>query len=543
MTKSFSPLYGLMIALIGFALLLGSSLAQSNGDSVFVVAKVPVEAQAETTAAAQNAARNKGRRQAMDILLRRLTAEDDWVYLPRLAFGQEAPSTGLFMEFGKQAVMLTPEDLPAMEEDFAVFDEKASRNSYRALITYRFKPSAVKQVLEAARLPYSESQTRKALVLPVLQTKNGVYLWESNNPWARAWLVRPLVNELTPMALPIGDSRDVQTITARQALAMNQNALSVLADRYKVSHIIIAHGYLSEKDGQYSLRVRYLNGYLDSAAQVTGNTSTANSGALYDSATGYGVSGTTHGSRKIGQVLTEAWFRGPAGDFPALARRAVTASMAKHAAEWKRKTLVDHSAITTVTVNAYFTSLAEWAKIRQTLEASPNVESIKTGALSPDGATITLVILGDIRKLVLALRQEDLVLWQNGSDRWNIAPSSLYGAIRERVENVAILPGQEGLGGDPERRRIRNPFNRQADDGAQYPDVEWRGNQPGMGDFAPPTEREMPFEEFAPEVLENGLETGSEIGQETGLGEGTILEQFPEDEQDEEETEDFGGIY
>ena len=517
---------GLLVGMVGVA------SAQSSADSVFVVAKVPVEAEGSTTAAAQSKARNIGRKRAMDILLRRMTAEDDWVYLPKLALGRAAPASNQYDSFGKQAISISNEQLAALEEDIAVFDEKSSRTSYRASITYRFNPDGVRSLLTNARLPYSESQTRKALLLPILQTKSGVYLWESNNPWARAWLVRPLDSELTPMVLPRGDMSDVQTITARQALAYNQNALSVLANRYGVGQVIVAHGYLSEQDGQYRLRVRLIQAYRKGQGAIVGD---GGSGSLYDSANGYGRRGVATVDDRIGRVLTEAWYRGQNDDFPALARRAVSSTMAKHAADWKRKTLVDHSSASTVTVSAYFTSLAEWAKIRQTLEANPNVESVKTGALSSEGATITMILLGDIHKLVVALRQEDLVLWQSRNERWNIAPTSLYGAIYERIDNVALRPDRQPTSDGGEFAPVDNPFNQPVDD---RPPVEWRGNVPGglpsmeragttpagtplpQNEFSPPSERELeavptelPPSSGTPQILENGN------------GEGTILEQ------------------
>ncbi|MEO0613852.1 MAG: hypothetical protein AAFY83_11125, partial [Pseudomonadota bacterium] len=62
-------------------------------DKVFVVARVPVSAQAESAIAAKQNAERDGRRQAMDILLRRLTPKEDWGYLPRLGRQQPAPKS------------------------------------------------------------------------------------------------------------------------------------------------------------------------------------------------------------------------------------------------------------------------------------------------------------------------------------------------------------------------------------------------------------------------------------------------------------------
>ena len=162
--------------------LFGGTAAAQEESSIFTVPRVPVYAEAETAAAAQAEAQSQGRRVAMDLLLRRLTAEADWQFLPRLAAAieeeepeemggvlvpmgdddampaeGEAPAGNAPPEEGpedaspyggmvesdpfgaslKQPVALDPDMLPQIEQSFAVFDEKSSRNTYRANITYR----------------------------------------------------------------------------------------------------------------------------------------------------------------------------------------------------------------------------------------------------------------------------------------------------------------------------------------------------------------------------------------------------------------------
>ncbi|MEQ8934664.1 MAG: DUF2066 domain-containing protein, partial [Amphiplicatus sp.] len=222
-----------LLALTAACVLAGGP-ALAVGDDVFVVPRVPVQAQADSATAAKQTAQDMGRRRAMDILLRRLTVEEDWVYLPRLAAGQTAGAAdggeaGVFnpndaysppsLESGpKRAITLTGRDLELLESGFEVYAEKSSAATYRAYITYRFKPDAVRRLLKDARLPYSETQTRTARVIPVLQTANGLYLWEENNPWMAAWKSRPYNNELTPMSAPLGDLEDAARLSARQAL-------------------------------------------------------------------------------------------------------------------------------------------------------------------------------------------------------------------------------------------------------------------------------------------------------------------------------------
>lgn len=478
----------------------GLAAAQQRAGSVFEVPEVPVSAEAESATAAQQIARDLGRRRAMDLLLRRLTAEDDWIYLPQLAAGDMAPAaqstgTGILDPndpapaepardsvadyaygsnySGKQPVMLDPSQLPAIEEGFATFDEKSSSTSYSANITYRFKADDVRAMLKDARIPYSESQTRMALVIPVLETANDTYLWESNNPWARAWLARALTNELTPMLLPRGDDTDMALLPVDKAVSRDQAALQEIAERYGVTQVLIAHAILAEEDGRFRMRARLLDGYLAQSGRSAANYTPTNSAALYDSSGGYDENGAVGTAGEApGRVLMETFYREEAGDFPAMSSRAVENTVAKYASDWKAQTLVDHSVVRQVRVNAWFDSLDDFSRIRTALEASPIVESIEVEAMAAEGGTLTIMVAGDIQQLVADLRQRNVVFWTADNIVWNIATPAKALSVQAR-----ILP----LSDD----QIADPYAEQGmpDGLADQPDG-------GLGDFSPPLERE-----------------------------------------------------
>ena len=73
--------------------------AQGGNRAVFIVPEVPVFAEADSAAQAQSIAQDRGRRRAMDILLRRLTAEEDWGYLPNLTAGEPASAVAVAPDF------------------------------------------------------------------------------------------------------------------------------------------------------------------------------------------------------------------------------------------------------------------------------------------------------------------------------------------------------------------------------------------------------------------------------------------------------------
>ncbi len=397
----------------------GAALAASA--DVFVVPRVPVQAQGASATEAKAAAQAQGRRRAIDILLRRLTVEEDWIYLPRLARGE--PASAPAAAGGKSPISLTSAGLEALEASFEVYSEKSSASTYRAYITYRFKPDAVRRLLKTSRIPYSETQMRKALVVPVLQTDTAAYLWESNNPWMGAWRARPYINELTPMSAPLGDLEDARTITANQALALDGGRLHALAQRYSVTQVIVAHAKLHQSGGQDQLSVRLINAYREVAPPAAEEEDLDPTTRVdYEAPTGPGVAGAAEYSAfKVGDVLAQASFTETSGNFPALAERAIEGTIAKYASAWKSRTLIDHSRESILETTAFFDSLSDWTKIRAGLLATPLVGSVQVFALSPRGAEMRLKVFGDPSRLVVAMENYGVTFWTEDGERWFLA--------------------------------------------------------------------------------------------------------------------------
>jgi len=416
----------------------GASVAAAAGDTVFIVPRVPVQAQAESATAAKEAAQSQGRRRAFDILLRRLTPESDWVYLPTLATG--APASGGGEGTGKSAVVVSSRDLEALESGFEVYGEKSSSSTYRAFITYRFKPEGVRRLLKNARIPYSEAQTRTALVLPVLQTDRGVYLWESNNPWMAAWKSRPYTSELTPMIAPLGDVEDASMISAQSALALDGAALATIAAHYRVSQVIVAHARLRQVNGEDQLTVRLVNGYRESgkAAAAADDILAGDADDLDNDAGGsdgetfsYAEPDEDFGA-ETGATLAQTLLTQPTGGFPALAERAIDQAIAKYAAGWKTRTLIDHAREAVLKVSAFFESVEDWSRIRGALIATPLIGSVQVSSLSRRGAEMDMRIFGDPARVQVAMENQGIVFWTETGQRWFLATPAAAGKVRGR---------------------------------------------------------------------------------------------------------------
>lgn len=408
----------------------------SASDDVFVVQRVQVQGQAGSASEAKTIAQITGRRRAMDILLRRLTVEDDWVYLPTLAAGRAAPVGGGVG--GKSAILLNDSALERLEQSFEVYTEKSAPTTYRAFITYRFKPDAMRRLLKDARIPYSETQTRTALVLPVLQTDNGVYLWESNNPWLAAWKARPYTNELTPMRAPLGDLEDSRLISASQALNVDTSALEAIGRHYAVSQVIVAHARLRQEDGKDNLSVRLINGYRESDTYEGANE--LDPTMVSAERAGPALPAVDELNFAIGDVIAQTYLSEASGNFPLLAEQAIESVIARYSKGWKERTLIDYASQAVFDTSAFFSSLEDWAKIRAGLVATPLVGSVQVYALSPRGAEMRLRVYGDPSRLAVAMENYGVTFWTETGQRWFLATprvaSSLKGSrlLQRRVE-------------------------------------------------------------------------------------------------------------
>lgn len=469
----------LILLSISFLAAIALNAPAAASDDVFVVVRVPTMAEAERATAAKARAQTAGRRRAMDILLRRLTPEEDWAYLPMLAEAGEisaADPSGLphaqndadaFDPYAadqvadtaygangpaRTPITLTDRELEQLEAGFEVFGEKSSARSYRALITYRFKPDEVRRLLKQAGIPYSEAQMRTALVLPVLETDQSVYLWEERNPWMAAWKSRPFTQELTPMIAPLGDLEDSARITAREALALDQAALEAMAKQYDVSQIIIAHARLKQSNGEDRLSVRLINGYrdigkgdLDAAAGLdddgaiddlsnadglNGDFDAAEPSFSARSPSAYSIDGVQDITSEVGDVLASAVAAEPSGNFLVLAENVIDKSITKYAAGWKERTLIDHASESVLAVSVFFDNLGDWSRIRSALIASPLVGAAQISAMSRRGAEMSVRVFGDPSRLQVSMENQGVVFWSETGERWFIATPRAANRLR-----------------------------------------------------------------------------------------------------------------
>ena len=364
------------------ALLLAFGPAQ--GEGVFTVARVPIDAEAASSAEARELAIAAGQRAALEILLQRLTVEGTTLPAP-------------------------PDDFIAvMVAGFEIGGELVSPTRYRASLTVDFDPTEVRRLLRVSGVAYAETASKPVLVVAVQRDPGGTKLWEDGNRWRRAWEERPPHGGLVPILLPLGDIIDLGTVDAARALAADEEALAALGALYGTSEVAVA-----------------VAGFSGSAAVAKPSAPAGTGAAGADGEASAAGRALTLSLRRIagdGSQAIQKTLIGRADETErALLRRGTDRIVTLLEDGWKAANLIrygeDHALQATVPI----ASLGEWVSIQQRLAALAMVASVEIDSLSLHEGRLTLRYHGTADQLRLALDQNELIL-EPLADEWVLGP-------------------------------------------------------------------------------------------------------------------------
>ncbi|MFN3232664.1 MAG: DUF2066 domain-containing protein [Alphaproteobacteria bacterium] len=188
-----------------------------------MVEAVAVDVTADTAADARQIAIRRGEREALQILLRRMTLAEDHARLPNLD-GATIQSLVRAMEFD---------------------NERYSSTRYIADLTISFDPEGVRRLLQLLRIPFAEAISGAILVLPIYREAGADLLWDRPNIWWEAWSQIDWRTSLLPFTLPEGTLADLAALSADQAMRGNRDHLSMLATRYGTTEVLVVAGQWS----------------------------------------------------------------------------------------------------------------------------------------------------------------------------------------------------------------------------------------------------------------------------------------------------------
>jgi len=295
-----------------------------------------IDATAGSAVLARDVAMAQGRADAWTKLYRRFTAAAEWGRQPQLTDAQ----------------------LLRLVRSFEVAGERRSTTRYLADVTYNFNPDAVRLVLRQANIPYTETRSRPALVIPLIEDK----AFDAASPWAMVWQDASFVQGLVPMIAVMGDDEDQATVSRPDLTQLDWAGFEALAAKYDASEVILA---IASEDGN-TLQV----------IEVT---------QMGRSASAFGFAQS---------------------DFMADA----DAVADKVAESWKGRNAVDFGTRARLTADVQFVSLAQWASIRSQLRAVRAVADVDVVGIAANEAEIAVAYFGRVEQLRDALAQQNLVL-------------------------------------------------------------------------------------------------------------------------------------
>ena len=297
--------------------------AQPSRNSIFTVENVHVDVTAENAELAKFNALRQGRREAITVLLRRLTPSGEWPHLPIIeglepeedeSAAAEAALAPFAIDGAAEAGALQPdyladlsleslleeaetgraarsrlddERLMALEAGIELRNEQNSATRYLADITYAFKPDGIRDLLRDEGIPYSEVAAPLTLLLPVLEVEGRRYLWEGENEWAEHWRNRP-TDDLTTLAVPFAELENILDAPVDRVMAGDAAVFAALAARYGVDRVLVAYAAVEDDGLRQRVRARLIDAYdaarRSSAAREFGEGGDSFGEDLYDRA-------------------------------------------------------------------------------------------------------------------------------------------------------------------------------------------------------------------------------------------------------------------
>ncbi|MEE3623777.1 DUF2066 domain-containing protein [Nitrospirillum sp. BR 11752] len=346
----------------------GRARAEAGGataaEQAFVERGVDVDVTAGNANQARDQAILQAQREALARLFRKLTPAAD---------GRQPPSVG-------------QGELEALVAGFELEQERASSVRYVGRFTVRFRPAAVRQLLQQNGVRYAEMVGKPALVLPLDATGAEPALW-TDGPWRQAWAQMGQVDGLVPVTLAPPDGADQTDLPAKAALTPDAAVLARIAARHGAGQVVVAR----------------LEGDAAKGYQLTLTTFIPGEGLSSPESVPQGA----FVSRPLPSATPDAQ---PAVAVPAPLALAVATTVDRVEEGWKRRVVVDSHQSGQVSVRVPLTDLATLVEVRRRLAGVPMVTQVDTSALKTTEALLTLTVLGDVSHLKTALAQRDLTL-------------------------------------------------------------------------------------------------------------------------------------
>lgn len=204
---------------------LGAASPAGAQESLYTVSGVHVDATAQSSTEALNAAIAQGRGKAFQILFRRLTRQADWARQPAL----------------------DPQGLLRLSRGTTIANERRSTTRYVADVTYLFNPEAVVRLLRASNIAYSQAPSKRILVIPM---SPGV----AHGPWSAALMAPGFRDAVVPFTV-LGSEDDAALANLNFDTAAWNDVLAVAVKNH-VSEVALVQAVYA--NGKITVNIRRL---------------------------------------------------------------------------------------------------------------------------------------------------------------------------------------------------------------------------------------------------------------------------------------------
>ena len=322
---------------------------------IFTVSNVHVDVTSSSSADARTKAIADGQRRAFQLLLRRLVKFDEIGQLP----------------------IMSSQEIDQYVRDFAVNNEKNSPIRYLADLTFSFKARKVRTLLRDLEVEFAETVRKPVLVLPIYDVAAAKLLWETPNPWRKAWIGLKLPVGLVPFRLPFGDLKDISKIGAEQAMSGDEPRIRAIATRYNVETVMVVRGALTTgPKGQPAISVDVIS----------------------------------YGLYRIASLKEQKYLLEPGETVGGMLMRVAISTRNKIEDTWKEDNLIKFEQGSVLAASVPILSLTDWVEARRRLADVAIIERIELVLISRNEALINIFYLGGDEQLSLAFAQADMRL-------------------------------------------------------------------------------------------------------------------------------------
>jgi hypothetical protein len=344
-----------------------------SADTPYDVGKISVDITAQDAVAARAQGMAEAQMRAVKTVLQRLAP---------LSVQEQLPE-------------LSKEDIETMINGVSIRTEQNSTTRYIATLDVSVNEQAIKQLLQAQGIPYSEERAPSISLLPVVIAGDSVTS-EGKEGWRQAWEALDLAHSMTPATI-LRPRENLDAATVKAVLAGDAQALAAMQGEYGYGPLVIAVGEATK--GEFVTRLAGADGVgainFGRSDAIGGD---AKAAAREAAATAFAIIENRWKVSKSGEAPTEVNYAPGTEPTPGAA-----AGEGAPPAEVPRN----------VVAQVQFSGLKDWQDIRGRLMNVAGIQGLEVNSLTARAASITFDYAGSLGRLQKELDQNGFVFGES----------------------------------------------------------------------------------------------------------------------------------